>query len=137
MRIYVAGSRHEIITVRLMHTTLKELGHEVTYDWTKEENVSNGKPREDWLEHREEGKAIADAECQAVANADGLLICGWGSERALGTYIEIGMALAQGKPVVICGPVRNSIFWCLDEVVIAEDVKDGIAALEQMCGAGV
>lgn len=135
MNVYVAGSRHEIDTVRLMHTVLQETGHTVTYDWTREENVSNGKPRENWLDHPNEGRQIAFAEKQAVSDAEALLICGWGSEKALGTYIEIGMALAQHKPVVWVGPYRNSIFWCLPEVIIVEDVKDGIRALEALATA--
>lgn len=135
MNVYVAGSRHEIATVRLMHKVLEETGHSVVYDWTREENVSNGKPRENWLDHPREGREIATAERTAVRGADALMICGWGSETALGTYIEVGMALEQHKPVIWCGPARNSIFWCLQEVVIVEDVKDGIRALEALATA--
>lgn len=135
MKVYVAGSRHEVETVRLMQKVCTELGHTLTYDWTREENVDAGKPREDWLEHEREGRVIAQAEQDAVADADGLLICGWGSDKALGTFIEIGMALGMGVPVSICGPVRNSIFWCLPGVIVSEDVKDGIRALEDMLTA--
>lgn len=135
MNVYVAGSRHEVDTVRMMHNVLIDTGHSIVYDWTTEENVSNGKPRENWLEHRREGRVIANSERMAVEQADALMICGWGAEKALGTYIEIGMALAQYKPVVWCGPYPNSIFWCLDQVTLVEDVKDGIRALEAMVTA--
>lgn len=135
VKVYVAGSRHEVDTIRMIYQVLIDTGHEIVYDWTREENVSNGKPRENWLEHQQEGRLIAFAERDAVSDADALIVCGWGAEKALGTYIEIGMALARQKPVIWVGPYRNSIFWCLPEVIIVEDVKDGIRVLEALATA--
>lgn len=74
---------------------LKAQGWERTFDWAEQKNVDSG------------GYAdTALAEIAAVREADVLVVLLPGG---YGTHVEIGAALALGKPVILHAPDRKTL----------------------------
>lgn len=134
MRIYVAGRVGNIQQVRALQLLFTQRGHEITYDWTGPE----GETRRDWSGHREEACEIAQREVDGVASADAVALVGYGCEEqnkgGLGCFIEVGMALAAGKPVAVWGPARESVFWYLPNVYRHVNGLDVVERLEIVTG---
>lgn len=112
MRIYVAGRTSEIEKVQMVQERLKAHGHDITFDWTSEEE---GEVRADWSAYPGRAAEISGLERRAIEAADAVVLVGYGcdeqSRGGLGCFIEVGMALALETPVVIWGPARESVFW--------------------------
>lgn len=126
MNIYVAGRTSAYKRVREVQSHLRNLGHQITYDWT------GAAPDEVW-----EGGAGMDTEVfdddylrqQAEADRGGVLdadcVVLVAGKNMVGSYIEVGMALATNTPVIILGEVeRESVFNKLAEVYRCADVSD-------------
>ena len=133
MKFYVAAFVGEKERVRRIHHRLRELGHEITVDWTAHPGVF-GKDREKYPE-RVRGIAIRDMN--GVRDCDVFVLL---SEPADGRakYVELGAAimsyLEKGKPMVyVLGQGTHlSVFFyhpavkrvrTLDEVLA--DIKEG------------
>ncbi len=133
LRVYVAGSSREIVRVRRVHTWLREHGHTVTHDWTREVEaaIASGVS--------EEAMGDIDAlthvwrDLDAVRAADVLWLLS-PQEPTRGAWVELGFATGIGKPIVVTGPgCRQSIFTRLG-VIYHEDAA-GLAVIDRMaCG---
>ena len=90
MKVYVAGSfadRWE--SVSYVMSKLVYHGHTITYDWRREDDTP-------------ESKAVADV--MGVAQADFLVAVMVNPHLTYrGTYVEMGLALALGKPIYVIG----------------------------------
>lgn len=115
MRVYVAGRTKNIEEVNLIQTLVLSHGHEITHDWTDVEGEGKGEIRSDWSEAPERARQVATLDFLGVVNADGVILCGYGCDEenkgGLGCFIECGLALASGIPLIILGPARESVFW--------------------------
>jgi hypothetical protein len=90
MRFYVATGLERAGVARALGEQLVEAGHEWTYDWTTHGAVAwagPGRVRE-----------VALLEASGVARADVVVVLLPG---ARGTHVELGMAIALGKRVLV------------------------------------
>lgn len=108
--IYVGGAWAERKRVHCSIVNLHKLfGVDVTLDWTQMPEP----PADDRL--------VAIEEREAVLTAEKLLVLWPESGRLVGGLIEIGIALAWDKPVIILdkyGSLGRSVFWGLDDVTL-------------------
>jgi hypothetical protein len=118
MRVYVAGRRSDKSLVRGVQEILIAAGHEITFDWTG----PNGERRDDWSDVPDRARELSTRERHAVRSADMLVLVGSEPHGGLGCFIETGMALALGIPVLVVGLVRESVFWYLPIVERLESI---------------
>lgn len=117
MRVYVAGRVKDIPAVQRAQAIVRGFGHEITFDWTGD----NGEVRDDWSGAPERAREISSMERDAVRDADALVLV-WHEHGGLGALIETGMALAQGKRIIVYGEPRESVFWYAPGVERAPNV---------------
>lgn len=98
MKVYVAGKFEDRENIRSIYHILKQYGHTIALDWTNHEHPKSDKEQEQW--------AIADIE--GVKQCDTLIAIFSKDYRYRGALIEVGAALALGKPVIIIGSNENS-----------------------------
>jgi nucleoside 2-deoxyribosyltransferase len=106
VKIYVAaGSKTDRERARAFMAALREVGHEITFDWVEVLGT----------DHRSE--AVAFAEIAAVRDADAVcfLVPASGST---GAGFEVGFAYAIGVPILAIGPHHGVFHFgvLLDEV---------------------
>jgi nucleoside 2-deoxyribosyltransferase len=119
VRIYVAASSDQLERAKAAIEALQANGHVVTHDWTiavEEHGTAN--PRDATVEQR---AAWATDDLTGVHDADilWLLMPGQGG---FGAAVELGYALAHGRPIVVSGgdPMR-SIFTAFATVYDRDD----------------
>lgn len=126
MDIYVAGKTDDWERVRRVQNVLVGLGHMITYDWTVnvEDDVDMGLEADDRTR-----REWADDDQLGVKQAD-LVIFMVESEGLSGTLIELGMALAYEKDIIVVGvPERNSVFFANNNITHVAHEDDIIAAI--------
>lgn len=131
MRIYVAGRTKNIDEVHTIQEVVMERGHQITHDWT---DPSVGEVRDDWVGDPVRAREVATLDFLGVTQADGIILCGYGcgeGEGGLGCFIEAGLALASGVPMVVLGPMRESVFWYSPFTLKANYEESEEAAVEQ------
>ena len=110
MKFYIACSLSRYREHRIIRDALHATGHEITVDWTTEPP---------WVEELEHGIGGSDARTQVAAvrhagandtkgvhDADIVIVLvGGGSGR--GTHVELGLAIAYGKPVILVGTDKD------------------------------
>jgi nucleoside 2-deoxyribosyltransferase len=115
MKVYVASKWENKPRVKEIMTILREHGHTITYDWTECE-VSNVE------------QAILDL--RGVADAD-ILVGVFEKDTAYkGSLVELGAALALGKPVYILGDapvIYDCIFFRHPHVRRVNDIWEVIS----------
>lgn len=98
MKVYVAGKWNESEHVRVVMNMLKVNGHEITCDWTGHI-------------HPLKSKEYALEDLEGVKNCDVLLaLMPDPTTFYKGAWIEVGMALALNKKVIIVGEGVSSVF---------------------------
>jgi hypothetical protein len=101
--------------VRVVQRTLRDAGHLITFDWTDMSN--GGRIEEDWGPYADEATGHALKERAAVLRADVLVLVAPAEKgRGLGCFLETGIAIGAGIPVLILGNMRESVFWYLPRV---------------------
>jgi hypothetical protein len=108
----VAGRTRDLERVRECQQICRDCGGEITFDWTG----PDGEIQRDWSLKRERAREISTRERDAVYDCDVLVALHY-DEFGLGQSIEIGMAMAFEKRVIVIGPFRESVFWYLPKVV--------------------
>src|SRR5215471_706926 len=94
-RYYLATKKTRAAEAAEIEKALKARGWERTYNWTGEE----GKGLEDYAK-------IAVAELKGIRQADVIIVQLPGG---YGTHVEIGAALALGKPVILHAPDQKTL----------------------------
>ena len=94
-RFYLSTRKDRIAEAGVLLETLKRHGWKQTFDWASQDQ-----------EGPTEYKDIALAELAGVRSADVLIVLLPGG---YGTHVEIGAALALGKPVVLHAPDRKTL----------------------------
>lgn len=125
MKVYVAGPMYTGMDhVKVLMKALRKAGHKITYDWTAQPISEDGDP--------DERRELAEAEQNGVLQADALVLID--HDRPRGALIETGMALGDGKPVIVClAKDKNpSLFYSLPNctVLVEATPEDVLAALE-------
>lgn len=99
-KVYVAGKFEDKENVRRVQQRLRDLGFEITHDWTPDDASDLQK------------SAVEDFE--GVLQADFLVVLN--HTLLYGAAVEIGIALGLGRPVYVIGPqVRDNVFWHLPQ----------------------
>ena len=104
--LYVAGASKEVATIRAYVETLRQLGYEITHDWT--EQVANSKmPDHEYADHDRARFALEDTQGVIKAKYFWLVIP---ENHSLGAWIELGCAIASKSVIIVSGDFRKSIF---------------------------
>jgi len=99
MKIYIATKLEQADTHNRVRDAFVAAGHQITYDWT-----THGSVKQEGYERISE---VAQAEMQGVKNADVVVMLLPGGR---GTHVELGMAAAWGKPIVLVASPRTGLF---------------------------
>lgn len=99
LRFYVASQLAGAEAVKALAALLKREGHSHTYDWTTHGrcHVPGAGDQANIARMRE----VSEAEGVGVTSADVVVVWLPGGR---GTHVEIGMAIAAGKRVILCSP---------------------------------
>ncbi len=103
MRIYVAS--HCKWAARYVAGELRALGATVISTW------HDGEFRPTAEQSVEERRAAATTDLDQVMSADGLVIISGGSKYSGGKFVEAGIAMGRGIPVVVLGERENMLLW--------------------------
>lgn len=122
MKVYVASAATNWFKVNKVQRSLRMLGCTITCDWTRrigESGVDNN-------------SKAADEDLAGVTCADVVVVLLPGR---IGTYIEIGYALAKEIPILVVGEnERPSTFFHLPEFTHFKRVEDLLSHVkEQIC----
>ena len=98
MRIYVAGSRYDIVAVRELLLGLQGLGHIITHDWTVQ---SKGLDKAAYTYGELAQKAVEDLE--GIRRAQLVVVLAERKYNYRGAIGEMTAALALGIPVAVIG----------------------------------
>lgn len=138
MKIYLASRysrREELCGYR---EQLRAAGHDVDVRWLSGNHTidsvadgDSGSARADTVAKRQQ---FAVEDLQDIRNSD-LLIAFTEPERTGptrgGRHVELGYALGDGKPVIICGP-RENIFCWLPGVCQFDNFADALQYLQTL-----
>lgn len=89
MKVYVAGKWEDKARVSAVQNLLRAQGHTITYDWVQNEDPVSA--------------VQAMNDLHGVMKADALVFVAYEDLGFRGAYVEMGMALALGKPVYLRG----------------------------------
>lgn len=111
MNVYVAGRTTDLKRVRQVQYLCKQAGWNITYDWTQNIDEQSVRAEADGTDaHMLATYALNDVD--GVRRADVVIVmC---NPALIGTLIEVGMAIAWGKRIWLCGDTdRDSVFFYL------------------------
>lgn len=118
LRVYVAAAWREAERASAAIAAVRAAGCEITKDWTL---LVDEYPNDDAPEHVRMREAWADVV--GVREADVLLVltpC-FGTPTT-GIWVELGVALTEGVPVILAGPQRaRNIFCSLSMMTVEHD----------------
>lgn len=99
-KFFVSGKFEDRLNIRYLQDELRKMGHEIVEDWTNHEYSDKGYPVD---------FAISDIE--GVGKADvyvGRFVADYNYK---GAFVEMGVALGQGKRCVIIGHAVDSCIF--------------------------
>ena len=103
MKLYIAGHNQE--DANKVADALITAGHEITSSWLS-------KPFNRTSEYSDaEREKIALEDFNDVAAADALVLLASPKRVPGGKFVEVGIALGQGKPVFVLGHRENMLMW--------------------------
>jgi nucleoside 2-deoxyribosyltransferase len=111
-KIYVASSLENAVNVINIYDYLICNDHIITYNWTKHGRITKV----------EDLREVGRNEFDGVVDCDLLIML---MPARLGSHVELGIALALGKPVIIITAdleYEDKSFYHLDNVHITNDV---------------
>lgn len=116
MKFYIATSLSRVTAHHTVRDSLKQMGHEISYDWTLHGSVKSVS--------KERLKEVALLELEGVSEADFIVVLLPGGN---GTHLELGFALAKEKRVFLhsedpllfdLGPQTNAFYHHPDIVCL-------------------
>jgi nucleoside 2-deoxyribosyltransferase len=110
LRLYVAGRFQSYAKVRAVADACVKAGHTITHDWTRTpEFGSDGHPlHADGAQAKAALRGFAEADIAGVRAADCVVLCA--DDSLAGAWVEMGIALERGTPVVAVAHERWTIF---------------------------
>lgn len=108
MKFYIATSLSRAAAHHIVRDTLKQCGHEISYDWTLHGSVKSVS--------KERLREVALLELDGVSEADFVIVLLPGGN---GTHLELGFSIARGKQVFLhsedslafeLGPQTNAFY---------------------------
>lgn len=136
MKVYVASrfSDEGIAAVRRMYELLRKADHEITLDWTVEsaDGKVGGESRGYLME-------CAARDLAAVRKSDALIFLNVDDKTMRGAYIEAGVALGLGKPVIVVDAKPGTldmpgscIFFMLPQVFKVATQEEAVSVLRSL-----
>ena len=105
-----------------MLSALRSAGHSLTLDWTSLPHI---RP---YSTNFDEARRIAELEATAVTEADALILLA--DERGVGLFVELGIAIGQGKRVyVLTSSAEQTIFYYHPKVKVFSSREELFAQL--------
>jgi len=117
LRLYLASSFQKAATVQAMADALERDGHSIPDKWWGQNADRGGESSGDAAWHGQpEIRALAARHWLTIRGVDALVLVGHlndGDDRCpfTGANVEVGYALALGKPVVVLGRVKRSAMY--------------------------
>ncbi len=118
MKIFVSGQIGDVDNVRIVQDALRQAGHEITHDWTRNETGQKMlSSREDKLNNTEEATRRATLDINGVISAEAYVICTDNTDVGKGMYVELGAAIAVAESreefkIYLFGPMNHmTIFY--------------------------
>jgi len=103
MKLYIAGHSQE--EARRVAGMMKEAGHEITSRWLDEDFSKVP-------EYTDADRAnVAKTDVDDVTASDALVLLPSPRRVPGGKFIEVGVAISQGKPVHVLGHRENMLMW--------------------------
>lgn len=115
IKVFVSGRWQERNKVRRLMNLLEELGYQISYDWTQTEDKPRCLCGSD---------AVADI--QGVKDADVYVGVFFNEHKYQGALIEMGVALALGKPVIVAGSAIDDCIFTYAPGVIKLKTLGGL-----------
>jgi nucleoside 2-deoxyribosyltransferase len=104
MKIFVSGKVGSENDAKRLMKTLREAGHEITFDWTE---IPHLKPYD---ENSRASREAAILEARGIKESDLVVIIA--HAHGLGMFVEMGIAIGSGIPVrVISDNESRSMFF--------------------------
>lgn len=122
--VFVSGQIHDLDNVKEVQNRLREAGHHITHDWTRNETgdkLLGGQQAK--FDNPEESARRADLDLRGVLDSDAFILVTTNEKVGKGMYVELGAALAKsalsGLPNIYAFGPRNhsSIFYFHDYVI--------------------
>jgi nucleoside 2-deoxyribosyltransferase len=114
MKIYLASKSTMEKQVREVSEELKKQGHQMTVEWWDFPKARNIVAENDelWFQHKHI-QWICDRDLKAVESADILILVANADEetRFDGANVELGYAMALGKPCISVGKITRSAMY--------------------------
>lgn len=129
---YIASATEQYMLVEHFVDRLREAGVEITFEWTPDLRAGGFKPDSQLSEiHR---RYIARMDANGVRDAELVwVMTPTLREHGCGMWVEMGIALALGKRVVVSGPLaKRTVFSELAERVFSTHEE----AFEYIAGRG-
>ena len=103
MRFYVAA--HDRLLASMVANVITLAGHECTSTWIKNEFSPTD-------EHTfEERMSIAFEDVEDVCRSDVLVLVSGAEKYSGGKFVEAGIAMGRGIPVIVIGRRENMLLW--------------------------
>jgi len=115
LKVYVAGSSRERASRAVpIIAALRKQGLVVTHDWTVDMDKHTSAEHSDADVPDEVRRRCSELDANGVRLADFVLLLAPEERGSSGVWVELGMALTQRVPVVVCGAHnRRTIFTSL------------------------
>lgn len=132
-KIYLASAVEQLMLVDQYADRLKRQGFTITYEWTNDVRENSFKADTDLSSSVR--KFVAKMDSRGVETADIVWILTPGHKHmGCGMWVELGLALAQKRRVVVSGPLcRRTVFTELAEFC----VDDHEEAFRHICALGM
>lgn len=124
MKIYLASSLNNAERVKELKTLVEDIGYKITYEWYTHGLITDQSVLPE----------IGKLESQGVIDCDVLLMI---QPAALGSHVELGIAIALGKKIIIfeeVEPIQQKPFYFLPGIEKHRNVDDLITALRDHYG---
>ncbi len=107
--IYVAGASSEWEMVQKYIKALRGAGLHITHDWTEQVAAARAADRSDRDYSKEERRAYAEDDVNGVLRARLFWVLA-PEGASTGAWVELGLALHDGKIVIVSGDAQKCIF---------------------------
>lgn len=125
MRVYVASKFEDKHIAQHAMKQLRAVGHEITHDWTVEDDSKAEPGRLD-----EYHAVCAERDIEGVQDAEVLVI--FPHNQGKGLYVELGIALGAAIPIVCVSKgldLPSCIFLKVEDVHHVETIEQAISAI--------
>lgn len=146
MKIYVAGKWSERDKIKSIMEMFESRGHTITCDWTKHiapEKITNAHDKglftkkydwsknEDWAQNGH--KTYAEEDLEGVRSCD-VLVAYMPTPDIFykGAWVEIGIAIALNKKIIIIGKEVFSVFLSLQNIKVVDLKEDAFLIIDRM-----